>query len=331
MLAEAIEPIVNLVVQGLVFPGLFFTVFMIVFTQWMYRKIAARIQYRRGPCYTGPFGFLQPFADFMKLLMKEDVVSRYSLRLPPVILATLGLGSLVTLMLLTPLAYNAFYSELDVVLFFYLALWASLAILFLGISTPNPYTSLGVGRYMALLASAEPAYIASFITPVIIASKYYGARYSVYLTAINSYKLWFAQPSSLIAMALAAVAGFLALMAILEIKPFDFPEAEGEIYWGVLTEYGGPRLALAFFILFTERIVLPIIYVFLFLGGSWPIDIASNYWLGFLVVMVKFLILFLVLSVIDNIMPRLRPDQGVGFIWKYILPLAVLGLIAAVF
>lgn len=326
MLARSIA---SLILELLFFPGLFFTIFMVIFTQWIYRKIAGRIQYRRGPCYTGFIGFLQPLADFLKLLMKEDVVTKYSLRILPVLTASLGVGALVTLLLFTPLAYEPLYGFMDVIVFFYIAIWASLAMIFIGLSTPNPYTSIGVGRYMALLASSEPAFIASFLVPVIIASKHYGAGYSIYLTAINSYNLWSTSTAGFITMLLAAIAGFIAMMGVLEIKPFDFPEAEGEIYWGLFTEYGGPRLALGFFLVFLERIVVPIIYVLLFLGGSWPINIAENYIGGLLAILLKYLLVFIVLSVIDNVMPRLRPDQGVRVLLKYSFTPAVIALIAA--
>lgn len=319
--------IMDLIIQGLIFPGLFFIVFLIIFTQWIYRKITARIQYRRGPCYTGPLGFLQPFADFMKLLVKEDVVTRYSVKHIPIVLASIGLGSLIAILLLTPLSLRPFYGDYDIIILFYLGLWGSFAILFIGLAAPNPYTSLGVGRYMALLVSSEPSFIASFIVPVIIASRFFNVNYSFYKASILSHRLWTIDPFSTLSMILAAIAGFMALMGILEIRPFDFPEAEGEIYWGIFTEYGGPSLALGFFILFTERIVFPLIYVMLFLGGSWPVDITMNYWAGFLIIFTKFILLFILLTVIDNVMPRLRPDQGVRILWKYALTLSVIALI----
>lgn len=323
--------VIDWFIQLLLYPGLVFMVAMIILTQWFARKVSARIQYRRGPCYTGPLGILQPFADFMKLLMKEDVVSRYSLRLAPVLIASLGVGALAAVMMMTPLAYAPFYGDIDVIVLFYLLLWSSLAILFLGISTPNPYTSLGVGRYLALLASSEPVYIASFLVPVIIASRRYGAGYSFYRTSLVAHKLWTGSIGDALAMFLALAAGFVAMMAVLEIKPFDFPEAEGEIYWGVFTEYGGPRLALAFFNLFLERIVIPIVFVLLFLGGTAPYSPADNYALAVITVLVKYLVVFFILTVIDNMMPRYRPDQAVRKLWKYTLPLAFLALIAAVY
>ncbi len=326
-----LNTLIDLVIQSLLYPGLMFIIIMIIFTQWIHRKIQGRIQYRRGPAHVGPLGILLPFADFMKLLIKEDVVSRYSLRRAPLIIAALGVGAIMVLTLLTPLAYNPLTAPYDIVVFFYLALWSSLAIMFLGLAAPNPYTSLGVGRYMALLASGEPAFIASFLVPVIIASSIVeDVDYSLYKASLVSYNLWIHSPLSTILMLIAAIAGFLAMMGVLEIKPFDFPEAEGEIYWGIFTEYGGPRLAFAFFILFSERILIPLIYVLLFLGGSWPIDITSNYIGGVLMIIVKFLVVFSLLAVIDSVMPRYKPDQGVRFLWKYPLTLSAIALILAI-
>ncbi len=324
--------IADFLIQLFIYPGLAFIIIMIIITQWLHRKIGGRIQYRRGPTHVGPMGLLQPFADFMKLLIKEDVVSRYSMKLFPLVTAALGVGALVALTLMTPLAYNPYASPYDIIVFFYLALWSSLAIMLLALATPNPYTSLGVGRYMALLVSAEPAFIASFLVPVIVSSRIgvIDAKYSLYLSSIYSWLLWIYSPISFITMLVAAISGFIAMMGVLEIKPFDFPEAEGEIYWGIFTEYGGPRLGLAFMILFIERILIPLIYVLLFLGGPWPIDITSNLVGGIIVILVKYFVVFIFLSIIDNVMPRFRPDQAVRFLWKYGVTLASLALIIAI-
>ncbi len=315
--------------EAVIFPGFAFMAAMVILTQWIHRKVGARIQYRRGPMYTGYAGTLQPLADFLKLLFKEDLVSRYSLRRSPLLMLSLGIGALVTLVLMTPLAPRPIYSEFDIIVFLYLALFASLAILYLAISSPNPYTSLGVGRYLALLVGAEPPYAASFLVPAVLGATAFSGAYSVYLTSIRSHLLWGGGVANVLVMAIATFSAFLSMLAVMEVKPFDFPEAEGEIYWGLFTEYGGPRLALAFFILFMERIVLPLFFVLLFLGGSWPVDISQNYILGFVVILLKFLAVFTLISVIDNMMPRFRPDQGVRFLLKYALPLSLLSLVAA--
>lgn len=313
--------------QLFVYPGLMFLIIMIILTQWYWRKASARMSYRRGPSRTGPIGILQPLADFFKLLMKEDVVTRVSSRHIPVIAASLGLGALVATLLLTPLAIEPIYAPFDSIVVFYFLVWSSLAIALAVLGTPNPYTNIGVGRYLALIVSAEPAFLSSLLVPIIIASKAFNAQYSFYLTTLYSVEVWSVNYASTIAMILALISGFIGLMGVLMIKPFDFPEAESEIYWGIFTEYGGPRLALLFFIHFAEKIVLPIIYVLLFLGGPAPLSFTENYWLATLIIFVKYITIFTILCVVDTMMPRYRPDQAIRFLWKYGLTLAILALI----
>ncbi len=321
---------ITTIIQLFIYPGLMFIIVMVILTQWYWRKASARMAFRRGPSRTGPIGTLQPFADFFKLLMKEDVIPRISSRHIPVIAASLGLGALIASVLLTPIAIKPIYAPYDSIVLFYFLVWSSLAIALAVLGTPNPYTNIGVGRYLALIVSAEPILISALLVPIIVASKYFNAQYSFYLTSLYSINLWTINTPSSIAMILALIAGFIGLMGVLMIKPFDFPEAETEIYWGIFTEYGGPRLALLFFIHFTEKIILPIIYVLLFLGGSAPISFTENYWLAVLVVFAKYFIVYTILCLIDTMMPRYRPDQAIRFLWKYGASLAVLALIASI-
>jgi len=130
-------------------------------------------------------------------------------------------------------------------------------------------------------------------------------------------------------MTIGAIAGFIGLMAVLMVKPFDFPEAESEIYWGMFTELGGPRLAMGFFLKFVEKIVFPIIYVLLFLGGTWPFT--DNWLLGVIIIFIKYFIVLTILSILENSLPRYRPDQGIVFLWKYGYPLAILSLIISIY
>jgi len=314
------------IIQALVYPGLLFTIAFIIFTQWLARKITARIQFRRGPVYAGTVGFLQPLADLLKLVMKKDLVNKYSLRSSPLIVISLTIGALIALFTVTPIAIKPLYADYDIVVVLYLLLLIPFGLAYLAMSHPNPYTSIGVARYIALLFSSEPAYALTVLVPVIIASRSYGSEYSLYLTSIVSYQLWGISPVKTIAMLTAAVAGFLGLMSILMVKPFDTPEAESEIYWGMFTELGGPRLALGFFAKFAERLVYPLIYSLLFLGGAWPFD-NSNWLLAMLVILGKTVLVFTILTVIDASLPRYKPEQAVRYLWKYLYPLAILSLI----
>ncbi|RLG78873.1 MAG: NADH-quinone oxidoreductase subunit H [Thermoprotei archaeon] len=316
----------SILLQSLIYPGLLTMIVLVIVTQWYYRKLSGRIQYRRGPTYTGPAGVLQPLADFLKLLAKEDVVNRYGLKKSPLIIAVLAIGALIALGLVTPLAVQPLWAPYDIVVIAYILLLAPLALAYLALSIPNPYSSIAAGRYLALLISADPIYISSLLTPVILAARHTLVPYSAYLTSTVSAGLWVDSFLSAITMFIAAISGFIGMMAILMIKPFDFPEAESELYWGLFTELGGPRLAMAFFIKFIEKIILPLFYVMLFLGGPWPVN-PANWWLSAIVVLVKYFVVLAVIAWVDNSMPRFRPDQGIRFLWKYGYSLAFLALI----
>lgn len=319
--------ILDLIVQALLYPGLLFTIVFIIFTQWYARKLSARIQYRRGPIHAGPAGFLQPLADLLKLVAKRDIVNKYSLNVSPVIVISLAIGFLILVQLALPVAYKPLYARYDSLAILYFMLIAPFAIAYLAAAHPNPYTSIGVARFLAQLVVAEPLFAITVITPLIIGARL-GGEYSIYLTSILSPKIWSSGLTSFIAMLLSAIAGFIALLAVLMVKPFDTPEAESEIYWGVFTEVGGSRLALGFFLKFAERIVFPMLYACLFLGCTWPVE-PSNWLLSTIVVYLKTLLVFTVLTIIDNVMPRYKPEQVVVFLLKYGYPPALLGLLLA--
>ncbi|WP_440059086.1 complex I subunit 1 family protein [Thermogladius sp. 4427co] len=312
-------------VDLLVYPGLLFMIVLIIITQWMYRKVTARIQYRRGPIHAGPFGILQPLADLIKLLSKEDVINEYGLDKGPILIISLAIGGLIAIVTVTPVAIHPITSPYDSIVIIYLLALIPFSLAFLTLSSPNPYTNIGIARYLALLISAEPPLVMSLLAPIVLASKYYNAGFSVYYTSIESWRLWFYNP---VAMFLAAVAAFISMLGVMMVKPFDSPEAEAEIYWGLYTELGGPRLALGMFAKFAERIVYPLVYTLIFLGFSWPIT-TGGYITSTIVVFAKFLIVFLAITIIDASMPRFRPDQLVSFFVKYMYPISILSLVIA--
>ncbi|MEM0027044.1 MAG: complex I subunit 1 family protein [Ignisphaera sp.] len=319
----------DLILESLIYPGLVTTIFFIVFTQWIARKLSARIMYRRGPVYAGPAGFLQPLADLFKLVLKRDLVNRYSMGVSPVVLVSIATGFIVVAQLFLPVAYRPIYSSFDVIALLYFLLLAPFALAYLAAGHPNPYTTIGVARYLAILFVAEPAFAISVLVPVLIASQRFGTEYSIYGTSVVSHLLWAVDPFKTIAMILSAIAGFISMFAILGLKPFDAPEAESEIYWGMFTEVGGPRLALAFFMKFAERILFPMIYAALFLGGVWPTN-SFNWFANALTVYLKTLIVFVATVVVDSILPRYRPDQAVSFILKYIYPMSIASLLLVI-
>ncbi len=318
-----------LFLEALVYPGLLFMVFFIILTQWLARKLVARIQFRRGPIYAGPAGFLQPMADLLKLVMKKDLINKYSMKISPLIAVALGIGALISITVATPIAFQPIYGDYDFIIILYLLLMVPFTLAYLAVAHPNPYTAIGAGRFVAQLFSSEPAFALSLLVPVIIASKEFNASYSLYMTSIYSAYLWDISFSKTLAMILAAIAGFLGLLAVLMVKPFDTPEAESELYWGIFTELGGPRLALGFFLKFAEKIVYPLIYSLLFLGGIWPAS-PDNWLAGTVAVLFKTIMVFIAITVIDASLPRYRPDQAVKFMWKYLYPISIIAILLSI-
>lgn len=320
--------VLHLIIQVLVYPGLIFTIIMIILTQWISRKLSARLQFRRGPVHAGPAGVLQPLADLLKLVSKRDLISKYSLVWSPPLVASLAIGFVIAVQLTLPVAYRPLHASFDLIVILYFLLIAPLALAYLALAHPNPYASIGAARYLALLAVSEPVFVATLFVPAIISSRFLGAEYSVYSIVGMASQAWLVSAPKTTAMLVASVVGFVAMLAVLSAKPFDSPEAESEIYWGIFTELGGPRLALGFFLKFAERVIYPLVYSGFFLGGASPIE-ASSWPFSALTLYLKALAVFTLITILDNTLPRYKPEQAVEFILKYLYPSAIVSLALA--
>jgi len=318
----------DLIIQTLVYPGLMFTIGFIIFTQWLYRKLSARLQFRRGTIHAGPAGFLQPLADLLKLVSKKDLVNKYSMKLSPVVAVSIATGLVIVAQLALPVAYKPISAPFDFIVVLYFLLIVPLAIAYLSLSHPNPYATIGAARYLALLAVSEPLYAVSLLVPLMLSSRFLGSEYSLLRAAESSHYLWTLPASKTAAMLVASIINFTAMLAVVMAKPFDSPEAESEIYWGVFTELGGPRLALGFFLKFAERVVYPLIYSALFLGATYPFQPGFTI-PGAVILYLKTTVVFTIITILDNTLPRYKPEQAVEFILKYLYPPAVVSIILA--
>ncbi|RLF09047.1 MAG: NADH-quinone oxidoreductase subunit H, partial [Thermoprotei archaeon] len=201
----------ELVFEVIVFPGLVFLGLAVWLTQWFHRKVYAHMQSRIGPLHTGPFGLLQPIADYTKLFFKEDVsIEGASPRLATVLLAT-SIGSLVALTLMLPIALlYPIASSYDVMLAMYLLVWPTIAIALVGVLTPNPFSCVGSSRIFSMTLAYEVTFVASVLTPVLLSSFLYGADYSLYYSCLYSWRLWL-NPYTIIPMVLSLIAALLSL------------------------------------------------------------------------------------------------------------------------
>lgn len=319
----------ELVFEVIVFPGLVFLGLAVWLTQWFHRKVYAHMQSRIGPLHTGPFGLLQPIADYTKLFFKEDLsIEGASPRLATVLLAT-SIGSLVALTLMLPIALlYPIASSYDVMLAMYLLVWPTIAIALVGVLTPNPFSCVGSSRIFSMTLAYEVTFVASVLTPVLLSSFLYGADYSLYYSCLYSWRLWL-NPYTIIPMVLSLIAALLSLQCKLLTKPFDIPEAETEIVAGPFTEYSGFKLALILGLHDTELVVGSLLITMLFFGGFTPF-LWLPWYVALVITVLEYLAVVTVVTWIKAMTARLRIDQALKIFWKYVLPMAVVALIVSV-
>jgi NADH-quinone oxidoreductase subunit H len=293
------------------------------FYEWIDRKLYAKLQNRVGPLYTGPLGILQPFADFIKLLSKEDVTpaaaDRFLFNAAPIV----ALATMLTAILLLPITSVAGILSFDGDLIFAIALLTIYCIIvFLsGVSSRNRFAAVGAERAVMQLVGYE---IPMTLAIVAVALGTRTLRIGDVIQAQATRGAWFILGPQAIGFAIFII----AFQAELERIPFDIPEAEQELVAGWLTEFSGRKLAL--FRLSTD---LELVYAAglasaLYLGGPVGPSLPLPSWLAALVYfLVKSVIVLIILTTIRTVFARLRIDQMVNFSWKYLVPISLLQLV----
>lgn len=312
----------------LVFPGLLFIFVGALLNQWYIRKLYARMQNRVGPKYSGPFGILQPFYDFFKLLNKESITPTSSRPRLFVFFIGIGIGSFVSLLMFMPFSPFRFQGPYDVIVFVYLGLWSTLALAFASLAFPSPFSTVGVSRLLSLLFVYEPTWIFSVLTPVLLASKNgIGFPFSI-LESVHRLPDLFENQTYSVLIILSLVAAVLSLQCKLGLQPFSFFDAETEIVAGVFTEFSGANLALASLFHDCEVFTYSILITFLFLAGAAPFQYGTL--LGMLIIFIKFLAVVAALTVVRASLARYRVDKAINFFFKYPLLLSLAVLFAAI-
>ncbi|MBN1439338.1 MAG: NADH-quinone oxidoreductase subunit NuoH [Anaerolineales bacterium] len=300
--------------------GLLFVVFLI----WFERKAVARMQDRIGPNRVGPFGLFQPFADLLKLVLKEDFIppraDRPLFQLAP-ILAVMGA---VGFWAVIPIAAGAQGADLDVGVLF-LAAAASLgtlAVLLAGWSSNNPFALLGAFRAVAQLVSyGVPALLAALV-PVMLSGT---MRLQGVVAAQR--EIWFAA-----AAPLAALAYLVAALAETARAPFDLLEAESEIVGGFHVEYSGIRFGMFYAAEFLHAFTAGALFAVLFLGGWQGPGAEEHPTLGALYFVLKAFGVYSLLVWARGTLPRVRIDRMLDFCWKVLTPamIVLVGTVAVV-
>jgi NADH-quinone oxidoreductase subunit H len=307
-------------VRTLVFPGFLFLLVLVLFFDWFERKVAARFQNRMGPSYAGPFGILQPIADYIKLFSKEDITPEKTNKFLFVVAPLLAFSLFVFALFFIPIdgsnvILNSSF-EGDLLLVLLLVTLANFGVFLSGWASLNPYSGIGATRILTQFLGYDIPLILLAIGPAFL------ARSLSIVTITASQTLPFA-----ILIPWSCALFIIVLQAELEKDPFDIPHAETEIVGGYETEYSGRKLA---FIKLSEDFQFLIgasLVTMLFLGGAHgpvlygPPEIWYAFWF-----MVKTLGVVFLLEYVGNVSARLRIDQVVHGNWKLLIPLSLLSL-----
>ena len=307
----------------IIFPLLF------AITTILERKGLGRIQNRYGPNRVGPYGFLQPLADGLKALTKEDVVPHTADKivhfLAPLVLVVPAFLALSVV----PLGRNMAALDTDAgVLFFFAAGAATeLSVFMAGWSSRNKYSLLGAMRAIAQMISYEVPLILSAVTVIMAAGSLSLVRI---VEAQAGY--WGAMPQWYV-LTPWGLAGFILFMiagtAESNRSPFDLPEGESELIAGYYTEYSGFKFALFVLGEYLGMFAISGLGITLFLGG-WHAPLACLEWIpSYAWFFSKLLALIAVFIWVRGTLPRLRLDQLMGFAWKFMLPMTLTNILAA--
>jgi NADH-quinone oxidoreductase subunit H len=326
--------VARLVLMFVVFNAL---VLASAFMVWMERKVCAYIQDRDGPNRVGPAGLLQPFADVIKLVFKEDLrpkaASALIFAIAPVIstatafaaFSVVPFGSQTTLfgLLSEPVRLEVTDVNVAVLVIFAVTSMGIYGIVLAGWSSNNKYSLLGGLRSSAQMISYELSYGLALAAVVMLA----GSMSLREIVNNQSGYWWYVIPKWYIFL---QPLGFLIYMtagvAETNRAPFDFPEAEQELVAGYHTEYSSMSFALFFMAEYINMVTVSAVATSLFLGG-WLGPILPE-WLGWVWFMIKVLLLLFFYVWMRWTLPRYRYDQLMEFGWKWLLPAAVLNLVA---
>ena len=294
---------------------------LVAYMTLLERKFAARMQSRIGPYYVGrPHGWLQPIADALKLMMKEDVVptsaDRGVYNLAPVVF----LVPCILIFATIPFAPGLGVADLNIGVLFFLAV-SSLEIVGLfmgGWGSNNKYALLSAMRAVNQIISYDLPFVLAALVPVLLAG-------SLQLSAIVAAQqgLWFvAYP---VLGQLAFVAFVIATLAAENRVPFDILEAESELVAGFRVEYSGMKFALIQLGEYAHMLGTSFLGALLFLGGWLGPGPA---WLGPVWFLVKAILVFLLVTWVRWTFVRIRVDQILAISWKLLLPASLLLLLA---
>jgi len=334
---------------------------IMMYLTWIERKLIARMQNRFGPTRVGRYGLLQPLADGLKMLIKEDIVPQGADRLLHLAAPILAVVPAVLLFAVLPFGRNLIAADLNVGLLYVFAVSSvsSYAIFMGGWASRSKFSIIGAMRSVAQIISYEVPGVLSVVAVIMVT----GTLSMAGIVEAQGARWFVFTPWGFVGFFLF----FLSGVAEVNRTPFDMPEAESELVAGFHTEYSGMKFALWYMAEFLESFAVCALAVTFFLGGwqgppvpfwalaallavligtarllaiplrllgvaamagagmLWGAEPVPS-WIWFLA---KTYALVFVLVWFRGTLPRLRIDQLMGLAWKFFLPLGLINILAA--
>ena len=290
-----------------------FILLTVMFFIWFERRFMGRFQVRLGPNRAGPFGLLQPVADVIKVLTKEDIVPAKGDKIVFWLAPIVAFAPVLMMFAVIPFQDGALLADLNIGILYIIAVGsvASIGIFMAGWSSNNKYSLIGAMRDVAQLVSYEIPMALSILGVVLIA----GSLSLTEIVEAQTVPFILLQP-------LGFLICFICSLAEMNRTPFDLVEADSEIVAGYTIEYSGMKWATFFLMEYAEALTMSAIIATLFLGG-WSGPLLPP----FLWFIIKVVAVFSVIVWVRATIPRLRIDQVMAFAWKFLLPLALINLL----
>jgi len=304
---------------------LLITILMVldIFLVWIERKVVSRFQDRIGPNRVGPFGLIQPFADIIKLLIKEDITPGGADKVVYNIAPMLSMMSVLILWAVVPIAPKMLGVDLNIGALYIIAAGAigTLSIIMAGWSSNNKFAMIGAFRQVAVMISFEVPMLTMLLIPTIFAR-------SMGMGAITEAQdIWY-----VFLAPLAALIFLIAAIAELGRAPFDMAEGESELVSGYNIEYSGMKFGMFY--------AGELLHAFTF-GGFWSILFFGGYrffglelvnpLLAIAVLVFKAMLGYWIIMWVKYTLLRIRIDHMLAFNWKFLTPLAFALLMVTAF
>ena len=293
-----------------------------MYLTWLERKVIGRMQNRFGPNRVGIYGLLQPIADGIKMLTKEDVVPLEADHAVHLLAPVAVVVPSLLLFAVLPFGRGMTAASLDIGLLFFIAVSSigTLAIFMGGWASRNKFSLLGAMRALAQMISYEVPLVLSVVTVVMMTGSLSTDKIVEAQGGWHGLRWFVLTPWGVVGFLIF----FICSVSEVNRTPFDIPEGESEIVAGFHTEYSGMKFALFYMAEFLGAFAYSALGATLFLGGWQGPLLPSWLWFGLKTYLLVFVMIWL-----RGTFPRLRVDQLMGYAWKFLLPMGLVNILAA--